>query len=237
MKRVEDGEAAIPAFSGVLRAAVYMLELAVVAAVYFGLAESSLLLPSINPAATPLWPPTGFALALILLRGHRIWPAILAGASYPHFMAGRTLLEAGSVGVGITLAAIIGARLISRWCSGEKIFVTPATIGKFVLVSFVPTAVISSTIAVAAFALKNDLGFSDFVGPWATWWLADAAGTLIVVPVVMVWAAAPMRLFSRWRALESAAVYALVGAIGFVAYSPLITGTLVGSELAALLPY
>ncbi len=237
MNRAGDGGATSPVLKGVLRVSIYLLELAVVAAIYFGLAESSLLLPSINPAATPLWPPTGFALALILLRGHRIWPAILAGASYPHFMAGRTLLEAGAAGVGITLAAIIGARLISSWCSGEKIFATPATIGKFVLVSFVPTAVISSTIAVAAFALKNDLGFADFVGPWVTWWLADAAGTLIVVPVVMLWAAAPMRLFSRWRALESAAVYALVGAIGFVAYSPLITGNLVGSELAALLPY
>ena len=237
MNRAGDGVATSPALKGVLRVLAYLLELVVVGAIYFGLAESSLLFPSINPAATPLWPPTGFALALILLRGHRIWPAILAAASYPHVMAGRTLLEAGSVGVGILLAAIIGARLISRWCSREKISATPATIGKFVLVSFVPTAVISSTIAVAAFALKNDLGFADFVGPWITWWLADAAGTVIVVPVVMLWAAAPMRLFSRWRLLESAAVYALVGAIGFVAYSPLITGNLVGSELAALLPY
>ena len=237
MKRAGDGEATSPALKRVLYAATYLLELGIIAAIYFGLAESSLLLPAINPAATPLWPPTGFALALILLRGHRIWPAILLGASTPHFLAGRTLLEAGSVGVAILLAAIIGARLISRWCRGQKIFATPATIGKFVLVSFVPTAVISTTIALAAVALKNNMGFADFVTPWVTWWLADAAGTLIVVPGVVLWAAAPMRLFSRWRLLELAAVYALVGVIGFVAYSPLITDNLTGSELAALLQY
>src|SRR5260221_8446426 len=162
MNRAGDGVATSPALKGVLRVLLYLPELAAIARVYFGLAKSSLLFPPINPAATPLWPPTGFALALILLRGHRIWPAILAGASYPHVMAGRTLLEAGSVGVGILLAAIIGARLVNPWAKSEKISATPATIGKFVLVSFVPTAVISSTIAVAAFALKNDLGFAGF---------------------------------------------------------------------------
>src|SRR6266566_7480675 len=121
MERATFGNAKISAFDSARSAATYLVELSIVAASYIGLAESALLLPAINPAATPLWPPTGFALALILLRGHRIWPAILAGASYPHVMAGRTLLEAGSVGVGILLAAIIGARLVSRWCSREKI--------------------------------------------------------------------------------------------------------------------
>ena len=33
----------------------------------------ALLLPAINPAATPLRPPTEFALALVLPAGYRIW--------------------------------------------------------------------------------------------------------------------------------------------------------------------
>src|SRR5258707_2243284 len=110
MNRAGDGVATSPALKGVLRVLAYLLELAVIAAVYFGLAESSLLFPSINPAATPLWPPTGFALALILLRGHRIWPAILAGASYPPVMAGRNLLATRPVRRGSLPAASIARR-------------------------------------------------------------------------------------------------------------------------------
>ncbi len=72
--------------SSVLRsvpnAATYVLELVVVAAGYVGLTEGELILPWINPTATPLWPPSGLALALFLLRGYRIWPAILFQDAY-----------------------------------------------------------------------------------------------------------------------------------------------------------
>jgi MASE1 protein len=52
--------------------------------------QSSKSADTINPAATPLWPPTGFALALVLLRGYRIWPAILVGSLSSHLMDGRS---------------------------------------------------------------------------------------------------------------------------------------------------
>jgi len=51
----------------ILSAASYLLEIAVIAASYFGLANIALLLPATNPAATPLWPPTGVALCLVLV--------------------------------------------------------------------------------------------------------------------------------------------------------------------------
>src|SRR5580704_17462330 len=63
------------ALHGVLQAVAYILELFAIAGAYFGLAVSGLLMPWINPTATPLWPPTGLALALMLIRGYRIWPA------------------------------------------------------------------------------------------------------------------------------------------------------------------
>src|SRR5215471_6977124 len=103
MDRARFGKARIFAFGSARRAASYLVELLIVAAICAGLAESALLLPAVNPAATPLWPPTGFALALFLLRGYRIWPAILVGSFAPYVMADRSLLhfmELGSVGIG-----------------------------------------------------------------------------------------------------------------------------------------
>ena len=47
---------------------------------YFTLADLGLRLASINPSATPIWPPTGLAIAAILLWGYRIAPAIFIGA-------------------------------------------------------------------------------------------------------------------------------------------------------------
>jgi hypothetical protein len=108
MERAGFGRAKLPAFRSAWSAATYLVELSMVGASYVGLAESALLLPAINPAATPLWPPTGLALALVLLRGYRIWPAILAGPVSPYLMAGQSPLEGGSVGICTLLAAFAG---------------------------------------------------------------------------------------------------------------------------------
>jgi len=237
MERAWFGKAEISAFGSARSAAIYLIELSIVAAGYIGLAESALLLPAINPAATPLWPPTGFVLALVLLRGYRIWPAILVGSLSPYLTAGRSLLELGSLGISTLLAAFAGTWLISRWSNGRQTFGTPSGIAKCAIISFAPTAMISSTIAVAGFILANKLSFSDPVVTWVTWWLADAAGTLVIAPVVVLWAMVPLGSFSKWDLLESVAVSILVIVIGIVAYSPLIGGNLIGHDLNVLLPY
>jgi len=237
MERARFAKAEISAFGSARSAATYLVELSIAAASYVGLAESALLLPAINPAATPLWPPTGFALALVLLRGYRIWPAILVGSLSPYLMAGRSLLELGSVAIGTLLAAFAGTWLISRWSNGHQTFDTPSGIAKFAIISFAPTTMISSTIALAGFILANQPGFSDSVVTWLTWWLADAAGTLVIAPVVVLWAMMPLRGFSRWNLLELVAVSILVSVIGIVAYSPLVGSSLIGNDLNVLLPY
>jgi len=237
MERARFAKAEISAFGSARSAATYLVELSIAAASYVGLAESALLLPAINPAATPLWPPTGFALALVLLRGYRIWPAILVGCLSPYLMAGRSLLELGSVAIGTLLAAFAGTWLISRWSNGHQTFDTPSGIAKFAIISFAPTTMISSTIALAGFILANQPGFSDSVVTWLTWWLADAAGTLVIAPVVVLWAMMPLRGFSRWNLLELVAVSILVSVIGIVAYSPLVGSSLIGNDLNVLLPY
>ena len=58
----------------------YAAELGAIALAYFILAKVGLALASLHPSASPIWPPTGFALAIVLLRGYRVWPAIFLAA-------------------------------------------------------------------------------------------------------------------------------------------------------------
>ena len=219
---------------------MYILELSIIATSYIGLGVSALWLPAINPAATPLWPPTGFALALVLLRGYRMWPAILVGSFSPYVMADPSLLnfvELGSIGIGTVLAAFAGAWLIDRWSDGHKTFDTPSNVAKFAIFSFVPTSMISAFIALAGFILANKSSLSDSIVTWVTWWLADAAGTLVIAPVVVLWAIMPLRRSAKWSLLESVAVLILVGVIAIVAYSPLIGRNLISDDLNVMLPH
>ena len=237
METARFDKAEISAFGSARTAATYLIELSIIAAIYIGLVESALLLPAINPAATPLWPPSGFALALVLLRGYRIWPAILVGTVFPYLMAGRSLAGLGSVGIGTLLAAFAGTWLIGRWSNGRETFGAPSGVAKFAIISFAPTAVISSTIAMAGFILANKPSFSDSVATWLTWWLADAAGTLVIAPVVALWAMMPLRNFSKWNLLELVVVSILASVIGTVAYGPLIGSNFISNDLNGLLQY
>jgi PAS domain S-box-containing protein len=240
MERAGFGKAKMFVFRSGSSAAMYILELSIIATSYIGLGVSALWLPAINPAATPLWPPIGFALALVLLRGYRIWPAILVGSFSPYVIADPSLLnfvELGSIGIGTVLAAFAGAWLIDRWSDGHKTFDTPSNVAKFAIISFVPTSMISAFIALAGFILANKSSLSDSIVTCVTWWLADAAGTLVIAPVVVLWAIMPLRSSAKWSLLESVAVLILVGVIAIVAYSPLIGGNLISDDLNVMLPH
>jgi integral membrane sensor domain MASE1 len=89
----------------------HVVLLTAVTVIYVGLAKLSLALASIHPSATPIWPPTGYALAIILLSGYRVSPAVFLGA----FIANLT--TAGSIGTSFTIAtgnvleSLVGAYL------------------------------------------------------------------------------------------------------------------------------
>jgi len=231
------GKAKTSAVGSAGSAATYLAGLSIIVASYFGLAESALLLPAINPATTPLWPPTGFALALVLLGGYRVWPAILVGPVSPYLMAGRSPFECGSVGIGTLLAALAGTWLIVRFSNGRQTFDNPSGIAKFAVICFAPTAIISSTIVLAGFILADKLDYSDAAVAWPTWWLADAVGTVVIAPVIVLWATISLRSASKWVLLESAVVSILVSFIGIVAYSPLIGSNLISDDLNVVLPH
>ena len=125
--------------------AEYCAELLVIGAVYFGLAKASFLLASIHPSATPIWPPAGLALAAILLRGPRAWPAIFVGsliANATNDIANTSfegqLFASLGIAVGNTLEALVSGYLIIIWSGGARTFDSPSAAAKFALLCLGP---------------------------------------------------------------------------------------------------
>ncbi len=112
--------------SRLLSAVHYAVTLAAVGIAYFVLAKLGLRLASVNPSASPIWPPTGLALAAVLLGGLRVWPAILAGAFAANATTAGTLETAAVIALGNTLEAVTGGFLIERWSGGRETFLRPA---------------------------------------------------------------------------------------------------------------
>src|SRR6478735_5474503 len=69
----------------------HALELAALAGVYFGAAKFGLKLSVAHGVITPVWPPAGIAIAALVLRGPRLWPAIAVGALVSNATSGVSI--------------------------------------------------------------------------------------------------------------------------------------------------
>ena len=203
----------------------YVVELLAIGVIYFAVAKSGLALASIHPSASPIWPPTGLALAAVMLRGYRIWPAIFLGAWLANATTAGSVYTSSAIALGNTLESLVGAYLISRWSGGLKTFDSPAGVAKFALIALVAATPISATIGVGSLALAGYAESAGIASTWLTWWLGDLAGALVVTPVIVLWAQRGSRSRERKDLLATGAVIAVAIAVGLVAFSPLIDQT------------
>src|SRR5882757_706926 len=187
---------------------------------YFVLAKSVLALALIHPSASPIWPPTGFALAAIVLWGYRAWPAIFLGAMIANASTTGSIGPAISIATGNSLEALVGAAAINVWSNGRDTFSSPNTVAKFAVICVVLATPISATVGITTLVIAGYAEWANFANIWLTWWLGDMIGALVVTPVVVLWALSDARAFSRTELTRSAAVIALALAVGFIAFSP-----------------
>jgi PAS domain S-box-containing protein len=163
--------------------------LATVFAVYVVTAKLGLTLASVHANATPVWPPTGIALAALLVFGRRLWPAIALGAFVATVTTAGSVATSLAIATGNTLEAVIGAALVERFAGGLRAFDRPRDTFKFAALAALLSPAISATIGVASLALAGSADWANVPIIWLTWWLGDCAGALIVAPPLILWRA------------------------------------------------
>src|SRR5881397_3866638 len=89
-----------------------IVSILVLAALYFFAARLGLSLASVHANVSPVWPPTGLAIAAILLLGYRVWPGILIGAFLANLLTPVPIVVAGTIAVGNTLEAFSAGFLL-----------------------------------------------------------------------------------------------------------------------------
>ncbi|MGB1697613.1 MAG: CHASE domain-containing protein [Thermoplasmatota archaeon] len=139
----------------------------------------------IHASASPVWPPTGIAIAILLLGGRRLLPAIFVGAFLFNVVTSGHWQASLLIAVGNSAEAWLVAWIASKWIGRDLFTSAPKTLA-FSL-SVVPATAVSASVGVGALLLF-DLAPSDLaVGIWQTWWLGDLAGALIFAPAVLLW--------------------------------------------------
>jgi signal transduction histidine kinase len=173
----------------------YALEVLGAAAVYFATARLGLDLAVVARQVSIIWPATGLALALLVLRGRRLWPAILLGAFAANALNDTPLLTSAGIAIGNVVEALLGATLLQRAGFQPAMRRLHDVASLFLLAACVST-ISSATVGVATMCLTGTAPWSTFSSLWSTWWIGDAIGDLVTAPFVFVWAD---QARNRWR--------------------------------------
>src|SRR5437762_945343 len=83
-----------------LGAIPWLFRAVLLTAAYFVVAKLGLRYATIGPSISPVWPPTGLAIAALVLFGLRYWPAVLAGAFLANVTTSIPTLAAFGIACG-----------------------------------------------------------------------------------------------------------------------------------------
>ena len=170
---------------------------------YFVAGRFGLSLAFVNPSATAVWPPTGIALAAFLVLGDYIALGILLGAFLVNLTTSDSVLFSLAVAMGNTLEGLIGARLVNRFANGSWVFNRAPDVFKFAFLAGVLSTAVSATVGATSLVWSGLALPDDYFAIWVTWWLGDAAGSLIVAPALILWAKDPKVRWSASRTIEA----------------------------------
>jgi integral membrane sensor domain MASE1 len=181
----------------------------VLALAYFASAKLGLGLAFSTPSVTAIWPPTGIALASLVLWGRGLWPGVLLGAFLANVTTDVPVYTAAGIAVGNTLEAVIGAWLLDRVGFRPSLERLRDIFALVVLAAVISTTV-SATIGVASLSLGDSLS-DGTLSTFRVWWLGDMGGDLLVASVIFV-------LVTHWpyRDLPGSAAEALALIVALV---------------------
>jgi signal transduction histidine kinase len=195
----------------------YIGQVAAIAVLYVLAARAGLGLDAVSGFAALVWPPTGIALAAVLLGGRRLWPGIFIGALVANILTGAPTLAAAGIATGNTLEAVVGAYALKRVTGFRPALDGLRAVFALIALAAMLSTMISATIGVASLRFAGLVSADKLGETWRTWWVGDAIGALLVAPAILVWASGP-----RWRLSPSRLVEAAVLALGVIVASFII---------------
>lgn len=174
------------------------------AVVYIVAGSVGLLFAFAHPSASPVWAPSGIAIAAGILWGSRAWPAVFAGAFVVNIGTAGTILTSLGIAVGNLLEAVIASGLVMRWANGRRAFERARPAFLFVLLAGGVAPLVAATVGVGSLALGGFVSPAFLPSTWITWWLGDAVGALMVAPAILLWTGAPTHRLTPAELAEAA---------------------------------
>jgi integral membrane sensor domain MASE1 len=184
-----------------------LLQLGGVCLAYYAAARLSLELSLVGHSITPLWAPTGVAVAAILAGGYRLWPAVAVAAFAVNVPISPSPAVAAGIAVGNTAAPLAAVWLLRRLQFRTEL-ARPRDALTLLLAGTAATT-ISASGGTACLVLSGAVAAGHFGSSWLVWWTGDAMGIVLVAPVL--WSVRGPRPALNWlRVAEATGLLALL---------------------------
>jgi len=210
----------------------YLIKIFLIAGTYFLAAKLGLHFAFLKGNVTLIWPPSGIALASVLLMGYGAIPGIIIGAFTGAYSTGAPFLYALMVAIGNPLAAIIPFYLIKRFASFRPQLDTLNSIISLMAFGALVGPLFSSTIGSAGLLISGLGSWSNILEVWFKWWLGDAIGVIIFSPVLLTWISHSKSRSQRNKIVEGIFILGLVILLDY-----LVFGNILPSEISYSLYY
>ena len=189
-----------------------VLGVVVLAALYRGVAEVGYSLQFAGPVAAILWLPVGIGVAFLYIGGLKFWPGILIGDLLANDYGALPLGPALGQTAGNVLEAVTITVLLRAFVPHGDPLAAIGDLGQMFL-AIVAGATVSATIGPISLWLGDVIELGEFPRVWRTWWLGDASGALVVLPLAIAWAHPPPRSWWRRRGVEFAVMLVALSAL------------------------
>jgi signal transduction histidine kinase len=188
----------------------YLVKLLVLAVIYHLAVRLGLKMAYVQPNTSPVWPPSGIAIAALLLFGYNLWPGISLGVLLGSLLTGAPFSLAFGMTLGNTLEALGVAICLKRFFDFHSDINRVQDVISLLGVTFFST-MISATAGTMTLMLTALGDWQIFWAIWVTWWVGDLLGALVVAPLLLVWVTPPPFQANRRSYIEGAILLSLLG--------------------------
>ncbi|MDE1821793.1 MAG: MASE1 domain-containing protein [Euryarchaeota archaeon] len=153
---------------------------------YLAAAKLGLLLAVSNASVSVFWPASGVAIALFLVLGYDVWPAIAVASFLANVWTTGDPWSSIVIAGGDTLEGLVAAYLTIRFARGTRFTEQPRDILIFLGLGALVATSIAATIGAAALVAAHLASIANYSSLWSTWWLGDAVGALEFTPLLIL---------------------------------------------------
>jgi len=182
-----------------------------VSLIYFLAAEVTLHFATIEGNASLLWPPSGFALAILIRYGAKYAIGVFLGAFVTGLHVGDPIINIAIISLGNTLKPLFALFVLKHLPFSATLYRLCDYMSLLVAGSL--GAVISAILGVGSRVMTDTIPISDFFHIAGRWWMGDVLGIILLTPFLLMLSLGSKKKVSENKIIESLLLITLSTAI------------------------